>query len=64
MSGQQKADSDLQASTNHPGVSLGRGVGARYLTQKWGGGTECDRTGVSREIEIQVSDLDPPFIFL
>ncbi|CED82520.1 Protein OS-9 [Phaffia rhodozyma] len=47
------AKHDLQIESNNPGFSLGMGVGARYLTARWGGGTVCDRTKVDREIEIQ-----------
>lgn len=35
-------------------VELARGAGSRYLVQRWGGGTYCDKTGRKREIEIQV----------
>lgn len=35
-------------------VELARGTGSRYLVQRWGDGTYCDKTGRKREIEIQV----------
>jgi hypothetical protein len=38
-------------------LELARGVGSRYLVQRWGDGTTCDRTGKRREIEVQVGLL-------
>lgn len=35
-------------------LELARGPGSRYLVQRWGDGTVCDRTGKQREIEVQV----------
>jgi protein OS-9 len=35
-------------------LELARGVGSRYLVQRWGDGTQCDKTGKRREIEVQV----------
>ena len=35
-------------------VELARGAGSRYLVQRWGDGTMCDKTGRKREIEVQV----------
>lgn len=35
-------------------LELARGAGSRYLIQRWGDGTMCDKTGREREIEIQV----------
>ncbi|KAG7452600.1 uncharacterized protein BT62DRAFT_989723 [Guyanagaster necrorhizus] len=34
-------------------VELARGAGSRYLVQRWGDGTTCDKTGKSREVEVQ-----------
>ncbi|KAF9642772.1 hypothetical protein BDM02DRAFT_3233209 [Thelephora ganbajun] len=34
-------------------LELARGTGSRYLIQRWGDGTVCDKTGREREIEIQ-----------
>lgn len=34
-------------------LELARGAGSRYLIQRWGDGTVCDKTGREREIEIQ-----------
>ena len=36
-------------------VELARNAGSRYLVQRWGDGTYCEKTGKKREIEIQVS---------
>jgi hypothetical protein len=38
---------------------LARGVGSRYLVQRWGDGTICDKTGKRREIEVQVGNSSP-----
>lgn len=35
-------------------LELARGAGSRYLVQRWGDGTQCDKTGKRREIEVQV----------
>ena len=40
-------------------VELARGVGSRYLVQRWGDGTICDKTGKRREIEVQVCSSSP-----
>ncbi|KAJ3984450.1 hypothetical protein F5890DRAFT_1516691 [Lentinula detonsa] len=32
---------------------LARGAGSRYLVQRWGDGTMCDKTGKGREVEVQ-----------
>ncbi|KAI0040483.1 hypothetical protein FA95DRAFT_1683761 [Auriscalpium vulgare] len=34
-------------------LELARGAGSRYLVQRWGDGTVCDKTGRRREIEVQ-----------
>ncbi|TFY57281.1 hypothetical protein EVJ58_g7116 [Rhodofomes roseus] len=36
-------------------VELARGAGSRYLVQRWGDGTYCDKTGRKREIEFHCS---------
>ena len=36
-------------------LELARGAGSRYLVQRWGDGTFCDKMGRKREVEIQVS---------
>jgi hypothetical protein len=45
------AEQNAQAAN----LELARGAGSRYLVQKWGDGTICDKTGKSREVEVQVS---------
>ena len=37
-------------------LELARGAGSRYLVQRWGDGTICDKTGKRREIEVQVGN--------
>lgn len=52
-------------------LELARGAGSRYLVQRWGDGTICDKTGREREIEIQVprspfaqaADINHPIFF-
>ncbi|KAL6305427.1 hypothetical protein BKA93DRAFT_779785 [Sparassis latifolia] len=34
-------------------VELARGAGSRYLVQRWGDGSYCEKTGRRREIEVQ-----------
>jgi len=34
-------------------LELARSAGSRYLVQRWGDGTVCDKTGKSREVEVQ-----------
>ncbi|KAI0006085.1 hypothetical protein BJV74DRAFT_792485 [Russula compacta] len=34
-------------------LELARSAGSRYLVQRWGDGTLCDKTGKRREIEVQ-----------
>ncbi|KAI3610379.1 misfolded glycoproteins degradation protein [Moniliophthora roreri] len=34
-------------------LELARGAGSRYLVQRWGDGTLCDKTGKPREVEVQ-----------
>lgn len=40
-------------------LEVAHGPGARYLVQRWGDGTFCDKTGKPREVEVQASWLDP-----
>ena len=37
-----------------PPVSFGLGASSRYLVQRWSDGTPCDKTGRSRQVEVQV----------
>lgn len=39
-------------------LELARGAGSRYLVQRWGDGTMCDKTGKPREVEVQVRHFD------
>ncbi|KAJ7685098.1 hypothetical protein DFH06DRAFT_1157432 [Mycena polygramma] len=34
-------------------LELARSAGSRYLVQRWGDGTTCDKTGKPREVEVQ-----------
>ncbi|KAI0636850.1 glucosidase II beta subunit-like protein-domain-containing protein [Trametes polyzona] len=34
-------------------LELARGAGSRYLVQRWGDGTYCDKTGKKRDVEVQ-----------
>ncbi|KAI1795756.1 glucosidase II beta subunit-like protein-domain-containing protein [Ganoderma leucocontextum] len=34
-------------------LELARGAGSRYLVQRWGDGTYCDKNGRKREVEVQ-----------
>ncbi|QRW00154.1 glucosidase II beta subunit-like protein [Ceratobasidium sp. AG-Ba] len=51
----QKAGSDVsrQAEAAAANLELQRAADQRYLVQRWGDGTQCDKTGRKREIEIQ-----------
>jgi len=44
-----RADHGALASS----LELARGAGSRYLVQRWGDGTVCDKTRKRREIEVQ-----------
>jgi hypothetical protein len=35
-------------------LELAREAGSRYLVQRWGDGSICDKTGKHREVEVQV----------
>ena len=50
-----RADHDAIAAN----LELARGVGSRYLVQRWGDGTVCDKTGKRRKIEVQVGSSSP-----
>ncbi|KAF8231294.1 hypothetical protein L208DRAFT_1362367 [Tricholoma matsutake] len=43
------AEQDAHAAN----LELARIAGSRYLVQRWGDGTMCDKTGKSREVEVQ-----------
>ncbi|KAJ3493993.1 hypothetical protein NLJ89_g10902 [Agrocybe chaxingu] len=43
------AEQNAQAAN----LELARNAGSRYLVQRWGDGTICDKTGKSREVEVQ-----------
>ncbi|KAH7107574.1 hypothetical protein BKA62DRAFT_683813 [Auriculariales sp. MPI-PUGE-AT-0066] len=47
----QAEDGSLKENENR--LELARGTGQRYLHFHWGDGTECDRTGKRRGIEVQ-----------
>ena len=49
------ADQFLQAAN----LEVAHGPGSRYLVQRWGDGTFCDKTGKSREVEVQASSILP-----
>ncbi|KAL1745634.1 hypothetical protein HDZ31DRAFT_81812 [Schizophyllum fasciatum] len=34
-------------------IELAKNAGSRYLVQRWGDGTTCDKTGKPREVEVQ-----------
>jgi len=44
-------------------LELARGAGSRYLVQRWGDGSVCDKTGKRREIEVQVGTHYPVVLF-
>lgn len=45
------AEQNAQAAN----LELARTAGSRYLVQRWGDGTICDKTNAPREVEVQVS---------
>ncbi|CAE6418751.1 Protein OS-9 homolog [Rhizoctonia solani AG-1 IB] len=51
----QKSGSDVsrQAESAAANLELQRAADQRYLVQRWGDGTQCDKTGRKRQIEIQ-----------
>ena len=40
-------------------LELAKNAGSRYLVQRWGDGTLCDKTGRNREVEVQVKYFRP-----
>ncbi|KIY50942.1 hypothetical protein FISHEDRAFT_5801, partial [Fistulina hepatica ATCC 64428] len=47
---------DLTVAEQHAlatNLELARNAGSRYLVQRWGDGTICDKTGRPREVEVQ-----------
>lgn len=47
---------DLTLAEQHAqaaNLQLARSAGSRYLVQRWGDGTLCDKTGKRREVEVQ-----------
>ncbi|KAG2116768.1 uncharacterized protein F5147DRAFT_769126 [Suillus discolor] len=50
-SGADVAVTDRHAQVGH--FEVAHGPGSRYLVQRWGDGTFCDKTGKSREVEVQ-----------
>lgn len=52
----QKSGNDVsrQAEAAAANLELQRAADQRYLVQRWGDGTQCDKTGRKRQIEIQV----------
>ncbi|KAI0807458.1 hypothetical protein C8Q74DRAFT_63887 [Fomes fomentarius] len=48
--GAELTPAEVAAAAN---LELARGAGSRYLVQRWGEGTYCDKMGRKREVEIQ-----------
>lgn len=44
---------DLEETALAQNLEIARGARQRYLVQRWGEGTICDKTGRNREIEVQ-----------
>ncbi|KAF8654186.1 hypothetical protein AX16_003715 [Volvariella volvacea WC 439] len=42
-----------QQNAQAANLELARNAGSRYLVQRWGDGTICDKTGKHREVEVQ-----------
>ncbi|ELU43866.1 hypothetical protein AG1IA_02104 [Rhizoctonia solani AG-1 IA] len=51
------SDVSRQAESAAANLELQRAADQRYLVQRWGDGTQCDKTGRKRQIEIQVIPL-------
>jgi len=51
VSGEQLEDAEETALAQN--LEIARGARQRYLIQRWGDGTVCDKTGRRREIEVQ-----------
>ncbi|KAG2349663.1 hypothetical protein BDR05DRAFT_994670 [Suillus weaverae] len=52
----QDPGADVAVTDRHAQVGnleVAHGPGSRYLVQRWGDGTFCDKTGKSREVEVQ-----------
>jgi protein OS-9 len=49
--GADVAVTDRHAQVGH--LEVAHGPGSRYLVQRWGDGTFCDKTGKPREVEVQ-----------
>lgn len=50
------AGADIAVADQFPhtaNLEVGHGPGTRYLVQRWGDGTFCDKTGKPREVEVQ-----------
>lgn len=43
-------------------LELAKTAGSRYLVQRWGDGTLCDKTGQPREVEVQVRYFNSPTV--
>lgn len=54
-----KGEQRIPATLGGGGTDGGFGwdEGGRYLSQKWEGGTICDKTGMPRSVEVQVGAL-------
>lgn len=50
--GEQRIPATLGGGSD---AGFGWDEGGRYLSQKWEGGTICDKTGMPRSVEVQVS---------
>ncbi|KAG6335197.1 hypothetical protein ID866_3891 [Astraeus odoratus] len=51
-----EAGAEMVVADQFPPVAnleVGHGPGTRYLVQRWGDGTYCDKTGKPREVEVQ-----------
>ncbi|KAI6150383.1 hypothetical protein BKA82DRAFT_4115020 [Pisolithus tinctorius] len=51
-----EAGADIVVADQFPrtaNLEVGHGPGTRYLVQRWGDGTFCDKTGKPREVEVQ-----------
>lgn len=53
----ENAPQDELAIANNLELAHHQAAGQRYLVQRWGDGTPCDKTGRPREVEVQVCTL-------
>jgi len=54
ISTENRADLSIaEQNADAANLELARTAGSRYLVQRWGDGTTCDKTGKSREVEVQ-----------